>query len=192
MSDCISRHAAITEICCRGVEAEKEGIMYMTMVDAKQFFVDAIESLPAVDPSTDSTTTDGGSTTDCISREAAIQAVTHFDDPIKRLYELPSVEPERTADLTDNGIPIEEYTDCVRRKDVLWITKETGALETQARVVKLPSVEPERKTGKWIGEQQWCLPKCSICGASCFGLHGFDAIKTPYCPTCGAKMEVDG
>ena len=32
---------------------------------------------------------------DCISREAAIQAVTHFDDTLKRLYELPSVEPER-------------------------------------------------------------------------------------------------
>lgn len=32
---------------------------------------------------------------DCISREAAIQAVTHFDDPLKRLYELPPVEPER-------------------------------------------------------------------------------------------------
>lgn len=79
---------------------------------------------------------------DLISREAAIQAVTHFDDPLKRLYEL-------------------------------------------------PSVEPERKQGKWISEQQWCLPKCSICGASCFGLHGFDAIKTPYCPNCGAKMEVD-
>ena len=28
---------------------------------------------------------------DCISREAAIQAVTHFDDSLKRLYELPSV-----------------------------------------------------------------------------------------------------
>ncbi len=52
------------------------------------------------------------------------------------------------------------------------------------------AVEPERKMGKWISEQPWCLPKCSICGASCFGLHGFDAIKTPYCPTCGAKMEV--
>ena len=34
-------------------------------------------------------------TCDCISREAAIQAVTHFDDTLKRLYELPSVEPER-------------------------------------------------------------------------------------------------
>lgn len=32
---------------------------------------------------------------DCISREAAIQAVTHFKDTLKRLYELPSVEPER-------------------------------------------------------------------------------------------------
>ena len=54
------------------------------------------------------------------------------------------------------------------------------------------SVEPKKKHGKWIGEECWCLPKCSVCGASCFGEHGFDAIKTPYCPTCGAEMEVNG
>jgi hypothetical protein len=58
-------------------------------------------------------------------------------------------------------------------------------------ILSLPSVEPERKKGKWINEQRWCLPQCSVCGASCFGVHGFDAIKTPYCPTCGAEMEVD-
>ena len=32
---------------------------------------------------------------DCISREAAIQAVTHFKDTLQRLYELPSVNPAK-------------------------------------------------------------------------------------------------
>lgn len=31
-------------------------------------------------------------------------------------------------------------TDLIRREDVLWITKETGALETQSRVRELPAV----------------------------------------------------
>lgn len=147
--DCISRHAAITEICCRGVEAEKEGIMYMTMVDAKQFFVDAIESLPAVDPSTDSTTTDGGSSTDCISREAVLDLFAEKCDTLRPYHEV-------------------------------W-----------KAVKKLPSVEPERKRGKWIkvvdektdNSTTWHY-KCSLC-ESRKGWADYD-----YCPNCGAKMEV--
>ena len=33
-----------------------------------------------------------------------------------------------------------DSSDLIRRKDVLWITKETGALETQSRVRELPAV----------------------------------------------------
>ena len=69
--------------------------------------------------------------------------------------------------------------------------REMMLLNAEQFIHLLPSVEPERKMGKWISEQPWCLPKCSICGASSFGQHGFDAIKTPYCPNCGAKMEVN-
>lgn len=34
-----------------------------------------------------------------------------------------------------------DSSDLIRRKDVLWITKETGALETQNRVRELPAVD---------------------------------------------------
>ena len=77
--------------------------------------------------------------------------------------------------------------------EIIW-NSDNGLIDAKVAIEalrKLPSVEPERKTGKWIGEERWCLPKCSVCGASCFGEHGFDAIKTPYCPNCGAKMEVE-
>ena len=33
-----------------------------------------------------------------------------------------------------------DSTDLIRRKDVLWITKETGAMETQSRVRELPAI----------------------------------------------------
>ena len=45
-----------------------------------------LSSLPPVEPE---------KCEDCISRQAAIEAVTHFDDTLKRIYELPSVHPER-------------------------------------------------------------------------------------------------
>lgn len=33
-----------------------------------------------------------------------------------------------------------DSSDLIRRKDVLWITKETGAMETQSRVRELPAI----------------------------------------------------
>lgn len=44
----------------------------------------------------------------------------------------------------------------------------------------LPSAEPERKTGKWINDH------CTNCGYGVFPWN-----NTPYCPRCGAKMEVE-
>lgn len=34
-----------------------------------------------------------------------------------------------------------DSSDLIRRKDVLWITKETGAMETQSRVRLLPAID---------------------------------------------------
>ena len=99
---------------------------------------------------------------DLISRQAAIEAMEQKYCDIERVKKRPVTKREQAIFLDMRGV-----------------------------VRSLSSVEPERKTGKWISEQPWCLPKCSICGASSFGQHGFDAIKTPYCPNCGAKMEVN-
>ena len=55
-----------------------------------------------------------------------------------------------------------------------------------------PTVEPERKTGKWLLTiEDWNKWTCSECGFSKrTDIHvtlGYD-----YCPKCGVKMEVDG
>ena len=55
----------------------------------------------------------------------------------------------------------------------------------------MPSVEPERKTGKWKKDKDGddffnCL-ECSCCG---FAVSPFTAIDYNYCPNCGARMEV--
>lgn len=49
---------------------------------------------------------------------------------------------------------------------------------------------PEQKKGTWL-DDQFYLPRCSECGGKAYGLHAFDAVKSKYCPHCGAEMEVD-
>jgi rubrerythrin len=96
--------------------------------------------------------------------------------------------------------------DAVSRQAVLDVTWEepsyTDALnvltEVRDKVKVLPSVTPQRRTGRWIktrlddepdkicddcGTYCW---KCSICGNDASGWGNFK-----YCPKCGAKMEVE-
>ena len=54
-----------------------------------------------------------------------------------------------------------------------------------AMLEELPSAE---RKGKWI-ERGFYLPECSECGGKAYGLHAFDAVKSDYCPHCGARMD---
>ena len=47
----------------------------------------------------------------------------------------------------------------------------------------LPPAEP--KTGKWVDDGDPLMLKCSNCG---YGVMRYN--NTPFCPNCGAKMEV--
>lgn len=70
--------------------------------------------------------------------------------------------------------------------------RETSLMYVWKHVQDMPTVEPERKTGKWIPQDMnksygmvstavYYYPKCSVCGWS--------ANNTNYCPNCGAKMD---
>lgn len=57
-----------------------------------------------------------------------------------------------------------------------------------------PTIEPERKTGKWIEHHEpytwmgYTYWSCSNCGFEC----GYDKVirfKTDFCPNCGADMR---
>lgn len=60
------------------------------------------------------------------------------------------------------------------------------------KVCDAPTIEPERKTGKW--ERKYSRPgvyadlcwHCSICGGKFSDTY---ANMWKYCPDCGAKME---
>ena len=129
---------------------------------------------------------------DLISRQAAIDALNlqlsdwNCDynvpvcDCIEIIERLPSAQPER-RDCGWTGIE-DDYP--VSVKEVIDITAETGAVETQRRIKELkPFSQPERKTGKWLmngeryGVQYW---RCSECGEE------YSYIEMNFCPNCGA------
>lgn len=76
--------------------------------------------------------------------------------------------------------------------EIIW-NSDNGLIDAKVAIEalrKLPSVEPERKTGKWVHMVGWW--ECDQCNAeytdmpTCMGKVIYE-----YCPMCGAKMEVD-
>lgn len=58
-------------------------------------------------------------------------------------------------------------------------------------VEALPSVQPERKVGKWIEvENKWggLEIRCSECGAKVPRDEWGNAMQSAYCHNCGARM----
>ena len=66
---------------------------------------------------------------------------------------------------------------------------EDMILRIQAGLKKLPSAQPERKTGRWIPHEdedgEYYGDKCSECGEWYVMPYG----KTNFCPNCGANMR---
>lgn len=68
-----------------------------------------------------------------------------------------------------------------------------GIDEQWKKIVNAPTIEPERKTGKWILHQEQeknifdvKTIECSVCGDKCLVQC---VEKEKYCRNCGAKME---
>lgn len=144
---------------------------------------------------------------DLISRQAAFIALNKraenvslktrigLLDAVRVIDELPSVEPERCRDCISRRAIIGKCEDTAKA------TSESGEINTGFIIAldfiadyakHLPSVEPERKPGKWLLKiEDWNRWTCSECGFSKrTDIHvtlGYD-----YCPKCGAPMEVDG
>ena len=92
-------------------------------------------------------------------------------------------------------------SDLIRREDVIRefvkncsiehvdINNVAIFYETIMKIINsIPSVEPERKKGKWIEDETgygfWI---CSECG---FASEAFGAnILYPFCPNCGEKLD---
>lgn len=98
---------------------------------------------------------------DCISRNAIIKTLNGMDRYI-------------ASELT-----LCESNDKFSQNEVFVVDDVYEQIAEQ-----LPSVEPERKTGKWIDG------KCNRCGTNApFWAMASTYYCSEYCPNCGAKME---
>ena len=148
--------------------------------------------------------------TDCISRQAVLDRINRLIEVEKKQgtddwrygqervnayeamlhmveseYLYPSVEPDKCGD-------------CVSRQDVLDLA-ERGKLVSNGNyksvrdaINGLPSVEPERKPGKWIWDKRTGTYHCSECGHDPLHEDVGEIEEYKYCMNCGAEMEVDG
>lgn len=60
--------------------------------------------------------------------------------------------------------------------------------ECLAEIDDAPTIESERKTGKWVW-QTWSKYMCSECGRMTNVDECMEEPMYIYCPYCGAKME---
>lgn len=77
-----------------------------------------------------------------------------------------------------------------------WKMNVTARVETVINqaidwIDAMPTIEPERKKGRWIFDEKDFLTKCSECGWQMID----DVMESPnivgfnYCPNCGAEMR---
>lgn len=102
------------------------------------------------------------------------------------LMEAINTWPKFGVDERDRIVPWNEgYVPYIHLRDVV------------IAITGMPTIEPERKTGKWEQESEslwkdrWSRWKCSACGKHVLiGVYD-DPIKAGlmFCPKCGATME---
>lgn len=80
--------------------------------------------------------------------------------------------------------------DFVRRSDVLEITAETGALETQGRVKELPAADVRPVIhANWVGETVFSERGLNVHAMrECGNCHKARIVDN-FCPNCGADMR---
>lgn len=144
------------------------------------------------------------------------------DEDYRRIQDIPDVFnslTSRTYSAIRNGTLLpekrtEERTeshacDCISREAVIeaietdcswdmfneWGSRTPTGESIIEAIKRVPSVEPERKMGKWLPHMVTAKCEsidrdvCSEC-RTCF--YGEPTWSWKYCPMCGAKMEVDG
>lgn len=141
---------------------------------------------------------------DLISRRAAIDVVRKWFDKIQLnsdicldgIISLPSVTPKT-----------EPCEDCVSREFMYKLgakciaaRNENNVLVAIASIESLPSITPQPKIGRWIHKEDMdYIDKnkvthnhfmCQDCGFIHDFIDGYMG-QYKYCPSCGAKMEVE-
>ena len=79
----------------------------------------------------------------------------------------------------------EQLVKALRSASTVSTAWEKLMLDAAAAIEALQAQLPKR--GKWVGVSPMVdTVQCSVCGGQLFSAE----LETPYCPWCGAKMEV--
>jgi hypothetical protein len=90
------------------------------------------------------------------------------------------------VDADQDSLDYEELTDSNREKIQFDKDCKQNAIDL---LQNAPTIEPERKTGKWIVVDDGCISgKCSECGWEAH-MYEDDVVGMDYCPNCGARLE---
>ena len=101
---------------------------------------------------------------DLIDRQAAMDALARIFDQCEEIEaHLPKGDPDITG--------YKMYPDYM----IVW-----------EYLHQLPSAEPKRKKGEWLGGE---LGNCSVCGHYGCASDIWNGCKDRYCPNCGADMR---
>lgn len=76
--------------------------------------------------------------------------------------------------------------DVIKLLDKGW---KSGVYPVASNIHALPSVQPERKTGKWMREDGEHVEPDAICSACGFDWMWSDRGYFKFCPNCGARMD---
>ena len=149
---------------------------------------------------------------DCISRQELLNVIFQkeyghdYDENtdilglkyVDIIKGMPSVEPEQNLQPTCNQLA----TDSISREAALEVLDDyaediesgnwgTAYSKARASMCELPSVEPERKKGHWIMQND--RSKKLLGWSFCSECNAWIGEPTDYCSNCGADMrEVDG
>ena len=85
------------------------------------------------------------------------------------------------------------------RYEITWKDDYEGGIKDACtdileKISKMPTIEPERKKGKWIKldmHAHLADHKCTACGQECYVPTCMGEPMYTYCPNCGADMRED-
>ena len=125
-----------------------------------------------------------------MSREEAIKYLKGMKDECNdTIHKVRYVTQEEALEMAIKALEQEPSGDLISRQAVIDACEQSiNILEAVDRIMDLPSVEQEPKTGHWIKTISengiTSAVRCSKCG---FEDNRYMLFR--YCPNCGARME---
>lgn len=137
-------------------------------------------------------------TIDRLYKMCDTESISDYHDlMVAAVLDLPPSEPERrceVSDLIDRNFALSTYQDLcdgIACDECKMHYDDYYGCRLEEWIEKLPSAEPERKTGHWTEERLLDIHGGSFVAYRCSECSEVFNWQMGYCGSCGAKMEVE-